>query len=121
MKRRIVAASLLLVGFSLGPALADGLHITALVDPAYTEVQARSSGQYRNIGDLGALQFPLEAKAAGNGALEFQQGRETWVISRADVVLADEKLVVDACSTIPATLPGDARSASVKGAGEGCK
>jgi hypothetical protein len=116
-----VAASLLLAGLSLGQALADGLHITALVDPAYTEVQARSSGQYHNVGELGSLNFPLAAKAAGNGALEFQQGGETWAISRADVVLADEKLVVDACSTIPATLPGDARSASVKGAGEGCK
>lgn len=113
--------SLLLAGLNLGSALADGLRITALVDPAYTEVQARSSGQFRNIGELGALPFPLPAKAAGNGVLEFQQGGETWAVSRADVVLADEKLVVDACSTIPATLPGDARSASVKGAGEGCK
>lgn len=117
----MLVSSLLLAGLGLPKVSAEELHIAALAAPTGIEVQARSNGQYHDVGELGSLRFPLAAKAAANGDLEFQQGGETWVISRADVQLVDEKLVVDACSTIPATLSGDARAASVKGAGEGCK
>lgn len=53
--------------------------------------------------------------------LEFTQDGKAWLVSRADVQLANEKLVVDACDTVPVTLPNDAKSASVKGAGERCE
>jgi hypothetical protein len=101
-------------------AIADNAQIKDIPHPAQVEVQAKSNGQYRYVSELGKLTFPLPAKTVANEQLEFRQGSETWGVSRADVVLVNEKLVVDACQTIPATLPDGARSASVKGAGEGC-
>ncbi|HUH61269.1 MAG TPA: hypothetical protein VL001_14480 [Candidimonas sp.] len=85
------------------------------------EVVAVADGAYILLAELGPIKFPLPATQQKNGSLQFTIGRKSYSVSRADVTLVNEKLVNDACGTIPSTLARDARSASVKGAGEGCK
>lgn len=112
---------LLLASLNIVPVSADTIQIQRIPHPELIEVEAASSGEYRLLSQLGKLSYPLPAKAVEGSRLEFRQGAGAWRVSRADVELVNEKLVVDACSTIPVTLAGDAKSASVKGAGEGCK
>ncbi|WCM51580.1 hypothetical protein OH720_00770 [Pseudomonas sp. WJP1] len=112
---------LLLASLNIVPVSADTLQIQRIPHPEEVEAQATNGGEYRMISQLGKLSFPLPAKAVEGSRLEFRHGAAAWRVSRADVELVNEKLVVDACSTIPVTLAGDAKSASVKGAGEGCK
>jgi hypothetical protein len=103
------------------PAWADTLRIQNIPSPEQVEVESAKGGEYRWVSELGKLSYPLPAKSLADERLEFRQGNTAWRVSRADVELVNEKLVVDACSTIPVTLAGDAKSASTKGAGEGCK
>lgn len=121
MTKRTHLLFLLLASLSTVPVLAEPLQIQRIPHPELIEVEAASGGDYRLVSQLGALTYPLPVTEVEGGQLEFRQGGNTWRISRADVELVDEKLVVDACSTIPVTLAGDAKSASVKGAGEGCQ
>ncbi|MNC03221.1 hypothetical protein D3C76_573560 [compost metagenome] len=121
MKKRFSIQLLLLASLNIVSASADTLQIQAIPHPELIEVEAAKGGEYRLVSELGKLTYPLAAKSVEGNRLEFRQGAAAWKVSRADVELVNEKLVVDACSTIPVTLAGDAKSASVKGAGEGCK
>ncbi|WP_433768132.1 hypothetical protein [Pseudomonas putida] len=121
MKNRFAIHLLLLASLNIVPVWADTLQIQRIPHPEEVEAEAAKGGEYRLISELGKLSFPLPAKAVEGGRLEFRQGATAWRVSRADVELVNEKLVVDACSTISVTRAGDAKSASVKGAGEGCK
>jgi hypothetical protein len=121
MTKRTPLLFLLLASLSVVPVLAETLQIRRIPHPELIEVEATIGGEYRLVSQLGALVYPLPVTVVEGGQLEFRQGAKAWRISRADVELVNEKLVVDACSTIPVTLAGDAKSASVKGAGEGCQ
>lgn len=121
MIKRAPLLFLLITSFSILPVLAETLQIRRIPHPELIEVEAASGGDYRLVSQLGGLTYPLSATTVVGGRIEFLHGGTAWRISRADVELVDEKLVVDACGTVPVTLAADARSASVKGAGEGCQ
>lgn len=121
MSKRLAIQLLLLTSLPVFSVSADTLQIQRIANPEQIEVEAAKGGEFRMVSELGKLSYPLAAKSVEGNRLEFRQGAAAWKISRADVELVNEKLVVDACSTIPVTLAGDAKSASVKGAGEGCK
>ncbi|MDZ3993846.1 hypothetical protein [Pseudomonas sp. Teo4] len=121
MKNRTPIYLLLLASLSIASVSAETLRIQRITNPDQVEVEAAKGGEHRWVSQLGNLSYPLPAKAVGVDRLEFRQGTGAWRVSRADVELVNEKLVVDSCSTIPVTLPSDATYASVKGAGEGCK
>ncbi|MFJ4068580.1 hypothetical protein ACIPW4_25280 [Pseudomonas sp. NPDC089996] len=121
MKKRSAIYLLLLASLSVVPVSAETLRIQNIPHPEQVEAESAKGGEYRWVSELGKLTYPLPAKAVAGKRLEFRQGNAAWRVSRADVELVNEKLVVDACSTLPVTLAGDAKSASVKGAGEGCK
>lgn len=121
MKKRFPILLLLLTSMNIGTVSADSLKIKNIPHPEQTEVESAKGAQFRMVSQLGKLSYPLPAKVVEGSRLEFRQGASAWRVSRADVELVNEKLVVDACSTIPVTLAGDATYASVKGAGEGCK
>lgn len=120
-------STLILTAFVLGglvtaqQAAAQALRIVDIPNPDSIEVVAVKDGNYVMVSDLGAIKFPLSASRQKDGTLQFKSGGNSYRISRADVTLAGEKLVNDACKTVPVTLAVDARSASVKGAGEACK
>lgn len=103
------------------PAAAQTVRIHGIPNLEDIEVVAMSDGAYVLLPELGPIKFPLAATQQKDGSLRFTIGRKDYSISRADVTLVNEKLVNDPCGTVPSTLRGDARSASVKGAGEGCK
>lgn len=118
----VALAGLAICFFGVIPlAAAQTVRIKAIPNAEDIEVVADADGSYVLIPDLGPIKFPLTATQQKNGLLRFTVGRKAYSISRADVTLVNEKLVNDACSTIPSTLPAGARSASVKGAGEACK
>ncbi|BBH44229.1 hypothetical protein [Pseudomonas sp. KU43P] len=121
MKKRNPIYLLLLASLSIVPVSADTLRIQRILNPELVEAESAKGGEYRLISELGNLSYPIPAKTVDGNRLEFRQGTGAWRVSRADVELVNEKLVVDSCSTIPVTLAGDAKSASVKGAGDGCK
>ncbi len=88
--------------------------------PELTELES-SDGAYHLVSDVKGIRPPLSATEKGMSELIFVVNGINYAVSRADVVLKNEVLVVDACNTVPVVLAGDSRSASVKGAGEGCR
>jgi hypothetical protein len=124
---RIVLAALLLALFA--PAhvsaqtakTAKSAKIVSITSPELTEIQEASTGRYLYLSELDPVRYPLSASPAPNQRLVFKHKGKTYNISRADVTLENEQLVIDACRTVPVTIRADARSASVKGAGEACK
>lgn len=121
MNKKINAIILFTISLNAVPVMADTLRILEVKNPELIEVEAALGGEYRLLSQLGRLTYPLQAKTVNVDRLEFTQDGKAWLVSRADVQLANETLVVDACDTVPVTLPSDAKSASVKGAGEGCE
>jgi len=122
MKSTIVLTAFVLGGLAATQqAVAQALRIADIPNPDSIEVVAVKEDRYVMVSDLGPIKFPLSASQQKDGTLQFKSGGKTYRISRADVTLAGEKLVNDACKTVPVTLAVDARSASVKGAGEACK
>ncbi|CAJ1876138.1 hypothetical protein [Aeromonas jandaei] len=121
MNKKINVIMLFIISLNSVPVMADTLRILEVKNPELIEVEAAVGGEYRLLSELGKLNYPLQAKAVKAERLEFTQDGKAWLVSRADVQLANEKLVVDACDTVPVTLPNDAKSASVKGAGERCE
>lgn len=98
------------------------MKITAIPSPEFTEVESLKTGAFKPVTELGTLKFPLSAQTEqSEGTLVFKAAGERYRIGRADVTLKNETLVVDACKTVPVILAQDARSAAVKGAGEGCQ
>lgn len=121
MNKKINVIMLFTISLNSVSVMADTLRILEVKNPELIEVEAAVGGEYRLLSELGKLNYPLQAKAVKTERLEFTQDGKAWLVSRADVQLANEKLVVDACDTVPVTLPNDAKSASVKGAGERCE
>ncbi|WP_417522048.1 hypothetical protein [Marinobacter sp.] len=103
-------------------AHAQNVKISAIPSPEFTEVESLKTGAFKPVAELGTLKFPLNAQTEkSEGTLVFNAAGERYRIGRADVTLQNETLVVDACKTVPVILAQDARSATVKGAGEGCQ
>lgn len=117
----IIIASLFATLAWAGSAASETLDITRISSPELTEIQRIPNGEYLYVSDLGELRYPLKASRAPNHRLHFKHKGKIYEIPRADVTVAGERLVVDACQTVPVTLKADSRSASVKGAGEACK
>jgi len=111
-----------LIALSCCAAQAKTLSVVQVASPDFVEVIRLSDGADLSWSDLEGLQFPVRATDVRNGRLRFRFRGEQYEIDRADVSLEGEKsLVVDACSTVPVSLPSDHKQASVKGAGEGCR
>lgn len=122
MKTAVILVALALGGLATTQqAVAQAVRIVDIPSADDIEVVAVKDGSYVMVSDLGVIKFPLKAVRQKDGALQFKVGGSAYNISRADVTLSNEKLVNDACKTVPVTLAADARSASVKGAGEACK
>ncbi len=121
MNKKIHAIIFIAISLNAVSVMADTFRILEVKNPELIEVEAAVGGEYRLLSQVGKLTYPLQAKAVNTDRLEFTQDGKAWLVSRADVQLANETLVVDACDTVPVTLPSDAKSASVKGAGERCE
>ncbi|MCQ4277739.1 hypothetical protein NA643_01435 [Pseudomonas stutzeri] len=121
MKKGRLAA--MVMGLMLMQATqAQNVKISAIPSPEFTEVESLKTGAFRPVAELGKLKFPLSAQTEkSDGTLVFRADGERYRIGRADVTLQNETLVVDACNTVPVILALDSRSATVKGAGEGCR
>ncbi|MGB6008698.1 hypothetical protein [Castellaniella sp.] len=111
-----------LIALSCFGVRAETLKVVAVASPDLVEVIRLSDGAGLWWSDLAGLQLPIRAVRAPEGRLSFRFRGVEYEIERADVTLADERrLVVDACNTVPVSLPSDHKQASVKGAGEGCR
>jgi len=121
--RKALAVSMLF-GLSVASsfALADRVVIKDIIAPAFTEVKEVGSGSWLLIPDIEGFQLPLNATVSDNdaGRLVFRVGELSYSVSRSDVELSGEKMVASPCRTVPGSMKQDARSASVKGAGESC-
>ncbi|APX93251.1 hypothetical protein BWR19_10080 [Halomonas sp. 1513] len=102
-------------------AMAD-LRISDIPAARFTEAQAVDTQEWHRVSEIASLSLPTTASPVDGDSqlLEFQAGDTRYHIPRADVVVAGERLVTGACDTAPATIASDARSASVRGAGEAC-
>lgn len=110
------------IALSCLSAQAATLKVVRVASPDLVEVIRLSDGVGLWWSDLAGLQLPISAVRAPGNRLSFRFRGAEYEVQRADVTLADEKtLVVDACGTIPVSVPTDHRQASVKGAGEGCR
>jgi hypothetical protein len=106
--------------FCLG-VQAKTLTVVQVASPEFVEVIRLSDGADLWWSDVDGLQPPVRAASVPGDRLRFRFRGEQYEIDRADVTLSDEDaLVVDACGTVPVSLPYDHKQASVKGAGEGC-
>lgn len=110
----------LLIALIYPAANAATVTIVAFPHPELTELES-SSGEYHLVSDVKGIKVPLSATTKGTSELVFVVNGVSYAVSRADVELKNEVLVVDACNTVPVVLASDSRSASVKGAGEGCR
>lgn len=112
------------LGLGLLPleAYPDGVVIANIESPEFTEIKSENDGSWHVLADVAQPSMPLEASwvKGSRTELRIEISNQTYVISRADVELADERIVTSACDTVPLTLPNDSTSVSVKGAGESC-
>lgn len=101
--------------------LAQAKTVTIIAFPyaELTELQS-ADGSYYLVSDVKGIRTPLSARLGSSLELTFVVGGVRYSVARADVELEGEALVVDACKTVPVVLAADSRSASTKGAGEGC-
>ncbi|WP_087721036.1 hypothetical protein [Salinicola salarius] len=101
---------------------AESARIIEIMSPDFTEVQNIATQEWLLIGKISGLTLPLEAHSMPNSSRElvFATGGNEYRIARSDVVLEDESLVTRTCGKLTLSMSSDARSASVKGAGESC-
>ncbi len=112
------------LGLSLLPLAAypGGVVIADIESPEFTEIQSENDGSWHVLADLAQTSMPLEASwvEGSETELRIEINKQGYVISRADVELANQKIVTSACDTVPIALASDSTSVSVKGAGESC-
>lgn len=101
---------------------AESALITEIMSPGFTEVQNIETQEWLLIEEISELTLPLEAQSMPNSSRElvFAAGDKEYRIARSDVVLENESLVTGTCGNLSLSMSSDARSASVKGAGESC-
>lgn len=111
----------LLLSLSSG-VWAESARIVKIMSPDFTEVQNIATQEWLLIEEVNGLSLPLDAHSLANSPRElvFTSGGDEYRIARADVVLEDEELVTRTCGNLSLSMSSDARSASVKGAGESC-
>lgn len=101
---------------------AESVRIVEIMSPDFTEVQNIATREWLLIGEVNGVSLPLDAHSMPNSSREliFTSGDSEYSIARSDVVLEDEELVTRTCGNLSLSMSSDARSASVKGAGESC-
>jgi hypothetical protein len=115
---------LALVGAGLlwgSAAMAQKVTIADIPNAEHVEVTVVGTEEYLSVSELESLKFPLSAQQQKDRTLHFKHKNKQYSVSRADVTLINEKLVNDPCNTVPSTVAGNTRLASIKGAGESCK
>lgn len=103
-------------------AWAESARIIEIMSPDFTEVQDTATQEWLLIEEISGLTLPIEAQTMPNSTREliFAAGGNEYRIARSDVVLENESLVTSTCGNLSISMSSDARSASVKGAGESC-
>lgn len=119
MKKQLIFA---IFGLACSATAMAELSIKEIPGARFTEAQSVDTKAWHRVSEIKDLTLPVTTTLVNNdeSMLEFRAGGTLYHIARADVVLDGERLVTSACDTAPITIASDARSASVRGAGESC-